>query len=159
VALAAIDAQNANDPAAMRALIAPDARFVTTNGPFAGTQNRDEFIADNTGAHNSQVAVSNLKQIDANTVTADMVLCCGDVPQLPHPFLLHARITVANGLVTHAETQIGAQTLKDLEALRPQPGMPSTGLPAAWLLPGLLALAALGAGLTGLTLRAHRSAR
>jgi hypothetical protein len=157
--LASADAQNANDPAAMRALIAPDALFVTTNGPFAGTQNRDDFIAGNTGAHNSQIAVSNVRQIDANTATADAVICCGDVPQLPHPFLLHVRITVANGLVTHAEVQLDAQTVKDLEALGPPPGMPSTGQPAAWLLAGLLALAALGAGLAGLTLRARRSAR
>jgi hypothetical protein len=160
VALALADAQNANDAAAMRALLAPNARI--ENDPFmgGGVETRDQFIADNTGAHNSEVAVSNIRQTAPDTVTADAVLTGGDIPaNLPHPFLLHVTFTVANGQVTHAKVALDAQTRQDLEALGPPPGMPTTGQPAGWLLPGGLGLLALVLGLGGLALRRRRFAR
>jgi hypothetical protein len=159
VALALADAQNANDAAAMRALIAPDARIV--NDPLiGGTETGEQFVADNTGAHNSEVAVSNIRQTAPDTVTADAVLSGGDIPaNLPHPFLLHVTFTIVNGKVTHAEVTLDAQTRQDLAALGPPPGMPTTGQPAGWLLPGGLGLLALLLGLGGLVLRRHHAAR
>jgi hypothetical protein len=160
VVLALADAQNANDAAAMRTLLAPNARI--ENDPFmgGGVETRDQFIADNTGAHNSEVAVSNIRQTAPDTVIADAVLTGGDIPaKLPHPFLLHVTFTVANGQVTHAKTTLDAQTRQDLEALGPPPGMPTTGQPAGWLLPGGLGLLALALGLGGLALRRRRLAR
>lgn len=152
-------AQNANDAAGMRALIAPTAQIV--NDPLVGgVEGRDQFIADNVGAHNSHVTPSNVRQTAADTVTADAVLSGGDIPaQLPHPFLIHITFTIVNGQVTHAVTQIDPQTRQDLLALGPPSGMPSTGDPSGWLLPGLLGLLALGLACGGLTLRARRSAR
>jgi hypothetical protein len=61
--------------------------------------------------------------------------------------------------VTQAVVTLDAQSRKDLEALGPPPGMPSTGQPTGWLLPGMLGLLALGLGLAGLALRARRPVR
>ena len=159
VVLALADAQNQNDAAGMRALLSPDASVV--NDPmFGGVENREQFIADNTGSNNSYVAASNVQQTAPDTVTADAVLSGGQIPaQLPHPFLVHVVFTVVNGQATHAVVNVDAQTRKDLEALGPPPGMPTTGQPGEWLVPGALALAALGLAIAGLTLRVRGAAR
>lgn len=142
-------AQNANDPAAMRALIAPNAGFVTpTNvgGPLV--QTREEFITNNTGAHNSHVAVSNLQQTASDTVSADAVLTGGDIPALPHPFMIHVTFTVAGGLITHAIIELSPQTAQDLSVLG-TPGMPTTGAGANTPPLGVLGLLGLLCLLTG----------
>jgi hypothetical protein len=161
VAQALADAQNANDAAAMRALIAPGAQFVQDPDIQGGTEGREQFIFDNTGPNNTHVAPSNIRQTAPDTVTADGVLSGGDIPPLPHPFLVHVTFTILNGQVTHAVIITDAQTRKDLEALGPPPGMPTTGQPAEWFLPGMvvLALAALGLAIAGLALRVRGGAR
>lgn len=150
-------AQNTNDSAAMRALIAPDARFVRDPGDPHGTdQSREAFIADNTGATRSQVTLSNIQQTAPDTVTADVVPSGPNVPHLAHPMLLHATITVAGGQVTRMVLVSSAQTQQDFAATLP--GMPTTGAPAMsvpLLLTGALLLVLLGA-LVGRTALARR---
>jgi len=153
-------AQNANDPAAMRALVAPEARIEQPAGiPGPSTQTRDEFIAANTGASNSNVTVSNVQETAPGTVGADAVLSGGDIPALPHPFSLHVTFTVAGGLITHAVIALAPQTQQDLAALGPAPGMPSTGAgaPGRTFELGVIGLLCLLAG--ALTRRAGRAVR
>jgi hypothetical protein len=137
-------AQNANDPAAMRALIAPDATIdqpAEVPGPHA--QSRDEFIAGNTGSSNTHVTINKTQQTAPDTVVADATLSGGDLPALPHPFHLQVTFTVAGGLVTHAVIVLAPETRQDIAALGPAPGMPSTGASGDALLLGLAALGAL----------------
>jgi hypothetical protein len=146
VVKAAFDAQNANDPAAMRALIAPDATFVQPLGsPGSNTQSREEFIAGVTGPNNSHVNTRSVQQTAPDTVIADVIISGGDTPRLPHPFHIQATITVTGGLIRHAVIMFAPETQEDIAALGPMPGMPTTGagpgnLPLRWGLLGLLFL-------------------
>jgi hypothetical protein len=122
VVQALADAQNQNDTAGMRALIAPQALFVNDPDTGGPTKGREQWIFDNTGPHNSQVTPSNIKQTATDTVTADVVLSGGDIPaQLAHPFLVRVTFTIANGQITHAVIIIDPQTFQDLQALIGQP--------------------------------------
>jgi hypothetical protein len=154
VVLAMADAQNQNNAAAMRALLASNATIVQ-DPLFGGSENREQFIADNTGANNPKVAVANIQQTAPNTVKADAVLSGGQIPPLPHPFFLHVTFTVVNGQITHAVVSADAQTRKDLEALGPPPGMPRTGQRTELSL-AILALASSGLLVAGMLLRLRR---
>jgi hypothetical protein len=112
------DAENRNDPVAMRAVLAPNALLVNDPGTGGPIQGREQWIFYNTGTNNAHVTPSNIKQTAPDTVTADAVLSGGDVPaQLAHPFLVHVTFTVSNGQISHGVIITDPQTLQDLQAL------------------------------------------
>jgi hypothetical protein len=102
---------------------------------------------------------SNFRDVDANTVVVDINLAGGGIPPLAHPWLETDTVTFSNGLILKIVSMVSPQTLQDLLALGPSPGMPTTGqadqtLPVAALVLGLLSV---GAGVRLRRARAHRA--
>src|SRR5205085_5537277 len=124
VARAFADAYNKGDVAALRTLVAPGTRFVFDPGtPFA----QDLSFEDFTKPPLVHVTIENSQQPAPDTVVADIILSGDAIPPLPHPFRATTTFKIANGQITNFLEITSQQTLQDLAALGPQPGMPRTG--------------------------------
>ena len=137
------------DLTAALALLDPNFEYVSVPGSALPTSRgkgtgKDEFPGP---PPFQQVMESNIHPIDASTVEMDLTFSGGPIPQLPHPFMLHATFTVKNGLITRLQDRLSDQTAQDLAALGPPPAapaaMPNTGVSNASALTVLLVLGVL----------------
>lgn len=146
-----IDAYNKGDIATARGLVDPNFTYVhDPNNSGQQTLSLDEFFAP-PFVH---ATPSNFHDIDANTLTVDILITGDNVPPLPHPWLDTDTIAFSNGRILKVMEMLSPQTLQDLSTLESSPGMPTTGggmeqsLMAATLLLGLgLFSAGLGVSL------------
>src|SRR5215207_2166040 len=140
--VAAAQTSQANDPVAVvtafnaavsaqdltGALALLDENFLYVSGPGSAlptSRKKGEFPGQ---PPFQQVDQSNIQLIDATTVEMDLTFSGGPIPQLPHPFMLHATFTVKNGLITRLQDRLSPQTAQDLAALAPPPAqLPKTG--------------------------------
>ena len=133
------DAYSRGDVARMRELVDP--AFVVVpdpRDPNGHEGNFDGFVKN----HLVHVTASNIREISSNTAVADLVLSGPEfLRPLPHPFTEQVTFTVNNGRIARMEERVSEQTFKDLQALGPMPGMPTTG---ASDLTGIWALLAVG---------------
>lgn len=129
VARAFVDAINAGDAEAMRALVAPGTRFkfngdTSFDSAFESEASLDEFIGAVNGV---TISINSLTNVDANTVEMEVTLTGDPVPPLIHPYVVVLRITSKDGQITAFAERLSEQTGADLEAEQDQPGMPTTG--------------------------------
>jgi LPXTG-motif cell wall-anchored protein len=119
-------AVSAQDLTGALALLDPDFLYVSGPGSALPTNlKKGEFPK---GPPFQQVDQSNINLIDATTVEMDLTFSGDPIPQLPHPFMLHATFTVKNGLITRLQDHLSPQTAQDLAALAPPPAqLPKTG--------------------------------
>lgn len=129
VARAFVDAINAGDAQAIRALVAPGTSFKfngddSFDSDFESEMSLDEFIGTVEGV---TVAINSITNVDANTVEMEVTLTGDPIPPLVHPFGSVFRITVKDMQITAFAERFSEQTAADLEAEGDQPGMPTTG--------------------------------
>jgi hypothetical protein len=151
-----IDAYNNGDLAKLQGLADPNFTFVQLNGgPGPQTQNLAEFFAP----PRVHATPSNFRDVDANTVMLDITLTGGGLPPLPHPFMATNTFTFSNGHILKMTQMLSPQTLQDLAALGPPPGMPTTGqADQTFLIAALvLGLLSVGAGVRLRAAKAHRA--
>ena len=131
------------------ALLDPNFQYVSVPGSALPTsrgkgRGKDDFPGP---PPFQQVVESNIHPIDATTVEMDLTFRGGQIPVLPHPFMLHATFVVENGLIVRLQDRLSEQTAQDLAALGPPPTapaeMPDTGMSDPSALTVLLVLGCL----------------
>jgi hypothetical protein len=127
VARAFIDAINAGDADAMRALVVPGIPFMLTGGPsydspFQSEATLDDYIRFSEGV---TLSINSLTNVDPNTVEIEVTLSGDRIPRLSHPYVSFMRITVKDGQITGFAEHLSEETVGELQ--HGGPGMPTTG--------------------------------
>ncbi len=149
VVRAFIDAINAGDAEAMRALVAPGTTFkwngdTSFDSPYESEATLEEFIGSVEGV---TMTINSIMSADDTAVEMEVTLSGDPVPPLAHPYVVVIRSTVKDGLITNFEERLSEQTAEDLISESPTAGMPTTGTSDM----GLIALG-LALGLLSLTM-------
>lgn len=108
-----IDAQNRQDLASMRALVAPDAQFILDTGSIASAPaGFDQYFQ----VPLPTVVVTQNEAVNENTVKVTAAATGGSLPALPNPYSYTALYTVQDGKITRVELTLSDQTRADLAA-------------------------------------------